>query len=189
MTQDLRCPVCGSGKINYSGTSTTMGGGYESTDARYVCEDCGYTGALILDVSKDDYDDEINDNNDNKPGTAGKAKKRGVEIDIEKIGIIAIVCILSSVLVGIYSKTTGINAGIYFGIFSTISCILGYVLYCFINPVSGSGDVKSDLKEIDDEEEKFVKPGNFEKKIYLFIAYAIIFNILFFILWAFLGRG
>jgi len=53
MSADLRCPLCGSRKINYYGTSTTMGGGYRGTDAQYVCEDCGYVGALILDVSED----------------------------------------------------------------------------------------------------------------------------------------
>lgn len=54
---DLRCPRCGSSRINYYGTSTTMGGGYRGTDAQYVCEDCGYVGALVLDVS-DDIDKE-----------------------------------------------------------------------------------------------------------------------------------
>ncbi len=67
---DLRCPICKSSRINYYGTSTTMGGGYRSADAaEYVCEDCGYAGALILDVS-DDIDEK-----------AGQE----VEKDLEKI--------------------------------------------------------------------------------------------------------
>ncbi|PKP60563.1 MAG: hypothetical protein CVT88_02665 [Candidatus Altiarchaeales archaeon HGW-Altiarchaeales-1] len=46
-----------------------MGGGYKGTDAKYVCEDCRYVGALILDVS-DDIDEK-----------AGQE----VEKDLEKI--------------------------------------------------------------------------------------------------------
>jgi len=57
MTMDLRCPRCGSSRINYYGTSTTMGGGYRGTDAQYVCEDCKYIGGFILDVS-DDIDEK-----------------------------------------------------------------------------------------------------------------------------------
>jgi len=65
----LRCPVCGSNKINYSGMSTSVGGGYSSTDARYVCEDCEYVGALILDVGEDE-------NTDNYTGDDSKITKK-----------------------------------------------------------------------------------------------------------------
>ena len=51
MAMDLRCPVCKSNKINYYSWAIAK---YGSTDAQYVCEDCGYVGALILDVSIDE---------------------------------------------------------------------------------------------------------------------------------------
>ncbi len=66
MTNDLRCPRCGSKMIkNYSMSMAKYG----SPDAKYVCEDCGYVGGLILDVSKD-----IDEKN-----------KREVEKDLAKI--------------------------------------------------------------------------------------------------------
>ncbi|PKP59402.1 MAG: hypothetical protein CVT89_01305, partial [Candidatus Altiarchaeales archaeon HGW-Altiarchaeales-2] len=68
-TMDLRCPICKSSRINYYGTSTTMGRGYKGTDAKYVCEDCKYVGALILDIS-DDIDEKA---------------RQEVEQDLEKI--------------------------------------------------------------------------------------------------------
>lgn len=52
----LKCPKCGSERIIYAGTST-LGflGGYESTDAKYTCKDCNYTGPLILvDTKKEE---------------------------------------------------------------------------------------------------------------------------------------
>jgi len=49
--------------------STSVGGGYSSTDARYVCEDCEYVGALILDVGEDE-------NTDNYTGDDSKITKK-----------------------------------------------------------------------------------------------------------------
>jgi predicted RNA-binding Zn-ribbon protein involved in translation (DUF1610 family) len=51
----LTCPKCGGERIVYAGT-TMLGflGGYRSTDARYTCKDCGYTGPLIVDILKED---------------------------------------------------------------------------------------------------------------------------------------
>ncbi|PKP59403.1 MAG: hypothetical protein CVT89_01310 [Candidatus Altiarchaeales archaeon HGW-Altiarchaeales-2] len=54
MAMDLRCPKCGSARINAYETSPSIGWGFRSIYSRYVCEDCGYVGALILDVSENE---------------------------------------------------------------------------------------------------------------------------------------
>lgn len=46
----LLCPECKSDKIKPA-TMTSVAI-YGSPDQRYVCEDCGYTGSLVIDVSE-----------------------------------------------------------------------------------------------------------------------------------------
>jgi len=50
LKRKLLCPICKGEKIK----PATMTGLaiYGSPDQRYVCEDCGYIGSLILDVSE-----------------------------------------------------------------------------------------------------------------------------------------
>ncbi|OIQ05806.1 MAG: hypothetical protein COV98_03245 [Candidatus Altarchaeum sp. CG12_big_fil_rev_8_21_14_0_65_33_22] len=74
-----------------------------------------------------------------------KTKEIYVEIDIEKLIIIILACILSAITVNIYY---GINAGILFGICSMLFCILGYVFYCYLNVGLGCCSVKDDDMKI-----------------------------------------
>ncbi|PKP60558.1 MAG: hypothetical protein CVT88_02640 [Candidatus Altiarchaeales archaeon HGW-Altiarchaeales-1] len=77
---DLRCPICGSSRINYYSGAIAK---YRSTDARYVCEDCGYVGGLILDISADESKDKNPVEEDlEKPET----KKKINESDDKKEG-------------------------------------------------------------------------------------------------------
>ena len=59
MKEKLICPKCGSTRIVYAGTTASGGTGMGTTEQRYLCKDCGYVSALILDVSereKSEYD-------------------------------------------------------------------------------------------------------------------------------------
>lgn len=49
----LICPNCGSDRIDYSGT-TMPGGKYGSTDQRFTCKECDYTGSLVIDTDPDE---------------------------------------------------------------------------------------------------------------------------------------
>lgn len=52
----LICPRCGSDRIVYAGT-TMLDGAYGSTDQRFTCKECGYTGSLVIDIDKDETDE------------------------------------------------------------------------------------------------------------------------------------
>ncbi|PKP60560.1 MAG: hypothetical protein CVT88_02650 [Candidatus Altiarchaeales archaeon HGW-Altiarchaeales-1] len=74
MTMDLRCPICKSNKINYYGQAFAK---YASSEAQYVCKDCGYVGALILDVSADE--------DKNKNSIESDLKEMSMTTDINEI--------------------------------------------------------------------------------------------------------
>lgn len=49
----LICPKCRGSRIVYAGTSISGGGtGTGTTEQKYLCKDCGYVGAFVLDVSE-----------------------------------------------------------------------------------------------------------------------------------------
>jgi len=47
---NLTCPMCKGSRIKMANTDGL--GVYDSADQRYICEDCGYIGSLILDTAE-----------------------------------------------------------------------------------------------------------------------------------------
>lgn len=130
--RDLTCPECKSRRIVYAGTSLSGIGGYEATDARYSCQDCGYTGPLIIDVTEEEASKE----ND----------------EVKNIPAIVFILLLISFLIGAYS-------GIYTAIMSFLVLILLTAAVLKIFSLK-SGNVMDDLKEMREEEKKKEKKGS-----------------------------
>jgi len=118
----LRCPRCKSKNLLYSGTSTVRGG-YGSTDARYTCKDCDYIGSFVIDTSEET---EVLDN-------------RMYTLPVSWSLIIAIIAILSIGL-GEDIKT----ALIFFIILSGIPALFFYIIGYEYRPV------EDDLKNLDE---------------------------------------